>query len=239
MGTTHHTARSVRRRGALVAAAGLMATLTACTGGADHAGANPSAGLGSSTSSSSSSGVGSTASRPGPSASPDGVGSSGSSGSSSSAGGSSASGAAPSAAGLPTCTASRMRTRVEAQPGGGAAGSVVVQVLATNTSSSVCVTHGYPGVSLTAPDSGKQLGAAADREPGQPEPTMRLEPGKTAVALVKVAQAGDFGSRCSMTKAAGFRVYLPGDKAAEFAPFVVDACATSTVHQLSVRPFNT
>ncbi len=131
-----------------------------------------------------------------------------------------------------------MRTRVEAQPGSGGAGSFVVQVLATNTSSAVCVTHGYPGVSLTAPDSGRQLGAPADRESGQPMPTMRLEPGKTAVALVRVSQAGNFGAGCSMTKAAGFRIYLPGDKAAEFAPYPVDACSSSSVHQLSVRPFN-
>ena len=112
-----------------------------------------------------------------------------------------------------------------------------MQILTTNTSSKVCQTRGYPGVSLTASCSGAQLGAAADREPGQPAPTMRLEPGKTAVALVKVAQAGNFG--CKVTKAAGFRVYLPGDKAAEFAPYAVDACSSASVHQLSVRPFNT
>jgi hypothetical protein len=130
-----------------------------------------------------------------------------------------------------------MRTRAEAQPGGGAAGSFVVQILTTNTSSKVCQTRGYPGVSLTAAGTGKQLGAAADREPGQPIPTMRLEPGKTAVALVKVSQAGNFG--CRVTRAAGFRIYLPGDKAAEFAPYAVDACSSSSVHQLTVRPFNT
>ena len=56
-------------------------------------------------------------------------------------------------------------------------------------------------------------------------------------ALVKVAQAGNFG--CKVTKAAGFRIYLPGDRAAEFAPYAVDACTGASVHQLSVRPFNT
>lgn len=131
-----------------------------------------------------------------------------------------------------------MRTRAEVQPGGGGAGSVVVQIVATNAGKKPCQTSGYPGVSFTAPGSGKQLGAPADREPVEARGTvLRLEPGRSAVALLRVAQAGNFGSDCKPTKAAGFRVYLPGDKAAEFAPYAVQACANPTVHQLSVRAF--
>ncbi|MDQ2756264.1 MAG: DUF4232 domain-containing protein [Actinomycetota bacterium] len=141
---------------------------------------------------------------------------------------------------LPTCQPSQMTIRVEAMVGGGTAGGQVLDVRATNTGSSPCVTQGYPGLSLVAPGTGKQLGAAAVRAPGESGTSgalVRLEPGGTAVARVKISRAENYGAGCSPTTAAGFRVYLPGTTAAAYAPYAVPACSVSTVHQLEVQPF--
>lgn len=136
-----------------------------------------------------------------------------------------------------TCTPSQMRLRVEAAEGGGSAGHVAVQLVATNTGSTECTTQGFPGVSLVAGGTGQQLGAAADRATGQSAPLMRLEPGKTAVATIQVAQAANFPS-CGETTASGFRVYLPGVTAAAYVPYSLPACSNPAVHQLQVQPFN-
>ena len=136
------------------------------------------------------------------------------------------------------CTAAASTTTAVTQPGSGAAGSFVVELVTKNTGRSACVLQGYPGVSLTAPDTGAQLGAAASRDPGQTASRVQLEPGASATALVRVAQAGNYGPRCHETRAAGFRVYLPGETAAQFAPYAVQACSNTATPLLSVRPFH-
>jgi hypothetical protein len=144
---------------------------------------------------------------------------------------------APATTGLTACAPSQMRVTVMGAPGGGSAGHEEMQIIATNTGPTQCTLQGYPGVSLTAPGSGAQLGAAADRVPGD-APLMRLEPGKTAVSSILVAQAALYGSSCgTTTTAAGFRIYLPGQTTASFAPSPVSACQPASVHQLSVKPF--
>lgn len=152
-------------------------------------------------------------------------------------GGAPASTTPPAAAGRSTCTPSHMRITVGAVPGGASAGHVQLQIVATNTGTTQCVIQGYPGVSLTAPGTGTQLGAAADRVPGA-DPLLWLEPGRSAVSAIRVAQAGGFGSGCGLTPAAGFRIYLPDQTAAAFAPFVIDACRSASTHQLTVAPFD-
>lgn len=144
----------------------------------------------------------------------------------------------PAAGALASCAPGQMRVTVMGAPGGGSAGHQELQVIATNTGPTQCTIQGYPGVSLTAPGTGAQLGAAADRVPGE-APLMRLEPGKTAVSSILLAQAGAYGSSCGSVAAAGFRIYLPGQTAAAFAPFAVTACRTASVHLLSVKPFTT
>lgn len=142
------------------------------------------------------------------------------------------------AGGLARCAPGQMRVTVMGVPGGGSAGHQEMQIIATNTGKTQCTLQGYPGVSLTAPGSGTQLGASADRVPGD-APLIRLEPGKTAVSSLLVAQAAVYGSSCGETAAAGFRIYLPGQTAASFAPFPTSACRTASVHQLNVKPFTT
>lgn len=137
------------------------------------------------------------------------------------------------------CTAATTRTRAVTEPGGGAAGSYGVELVTTNTGRTACTLEGFPGVSFTAPGTGAQLGAAADRESGQTAPLVRLAPGASATALVRVTQAGNYGPRCQLAKAAGFRVYLPGDTAAQYAPYAAEACSNKDLHLLRVRPFHT
>lgn len=217
-----HTAGRQLAALTLVAATGWA--LAGCSG-AGGGGTSTSAGSGATGSSTPTGGSGPSTSS---SSSSSGATSSGSSGSTSSGRGAAAT----------RCTASTTRTRAVTQPGGGAAGSFVVELVTTDTGTRPCTLQGYPGVSLTAPGTGAQVGAAADRDRTQSTPLVRLAPGSSATALVKVTQAANYGSRCHLVTAGGFRVYLPGETAAQYAPYRVEACSNTDVHLLSVRPFH-
>jgi uncharacterized cupredoxin-like copper-binding protein len=221
MGTTARTVRHQVAGLSLVLTAGLA--LAACGGGA-----GTSSGSGSSSSTpQTATGTSSTSS------------SASSSSSATSTGSSSTSGSGTTTAAAVRCAAATTRTRAVTEPGGGAAGHYGVELVTTNTGRTACTLKGFPGVSFTAPGTGAQLGAAADREPGQTSPLVRLAPGASATALVRVTQAGNYGSRCQLAKASGFRVYLPGEKAAQYAPYPAQACSNSDIHLLTVRPFHT
>ncbi|WP_162253876.1 DUF4232 domain-containing protein [Phycicoccus sp. Soil748] len=229
MGTTRHSARRQVSGLALVATTGLALAACAGSGGSGTPGTTTSSSGPSSTSTTSPS------SSTSPSAGSSTSASSRSSGTSSGGTSSSTSGGATAAH---RCTASTTTTRAVTQPGSGAAGSFVVELVTRNTGRSACDLQGYPGVSLTAPDTGAQIGAAATRDLGQSPSRVRLAPGASAMALVRVAQAANYGPRCHGARAAGFRVYLPGETAAQFAPFAVDACSNTATPLLSVRPFH-
>ncbi len=134
------------------------------------------------------------------------------------------------------CKRSSVKLSVKQAAGGASAGHVQYNFVATNSGSAMCTLEGYPGVSLTQVDTGKQLGAPADRTPGTAA-LIKLEPGKSATAAIQVAQAGNFGSACQVQKAAGFRIYLPGETAADFLPIEIQACTPESIHQLTVKPF--
>jgi hypothetical protein len=135
------------------------------------------------------------------------------------------------------CRAGTGKVTVVPSAGGAAAGHVQLEVRVTNTGSSPCTLRGYPGVSLVTGTEGAQLGAPAQRTPG-PEGLVTLAPGAKAVALVQLAQASNFPN-CGVTPAAGFRVYLPDDTAAQFAPLVEQGCSSTSVVLLEVAPFTT
>ncbi|MFC8502813.1 DUF4232 domain-containing protein [Pedococcus sp. NPDC057267] len=218
MGTTAKTDRHQVAGVALALTAGLA--LAACGGGGGTSG-------GSSSSSSSS-------------AAPTSSGSSSASSSSSTTStGSASSGSGATTSAARRCTAAATSTRAVPEPGGAAAGSYGVELVTTNTGRVTCTLEGFPGVSLSASATGAQLGAAADREPGQASPLVRLAPGASATAMVRVTQAANYGPRCQLARATGLRVYLPGDTAAQYAPYPAAACSNSDVHLLSVRPFRT
>lgn len=144
---------------------------------------------------------------------------------------------APSAAGdgssRPTCTTADLRVSVRPDPGGAAAGSTYDDVLLRNTGSSTCLMTGWPGVSFVTGSQGRQVGAAAARE-GTPA-VIALPPGRSAEALLQVAEAGDFAP-CTTTRVRGLRVYPPNQRDAVFVPLPTSACAQTSAQQLSVRP---
>lgn len=229
MGTTGHSARRQLTGLALVATAGLG--LAACAGGGTGtSGTTSSSSSPSSATSTTSSGAGSSTSSTSSSTSSTTTASSSSSSASSSSG--------TSAAAVRPCTAATTTTKAVTEPGSGAAGSFVVELVTRNTGHSACTLQGYPGVSLTAPGTGAQIGAAATRDSGQSVSRVRVAPGASAIALVRVGQAGNYGSRCHETQAAGFRVYLPGETYAQFAAYAVEGCNNTATPLLSVRPFH-
>lgn len=137
---------------------------------------------------------------------------------------------------IAACTASD--TTVEARPVQGSAGHVEYLITMTNDGDQPCTVEGYPGVSIVAGDDGTQVGAPADRDRsrGNGEP-VTVRPGATATASVLVAQADNYGDDCDPVDARGFRIYLPGQRAAQFAPVDVRGCANPDIHLMRVRPF--
>jgi hypothetical protein len=95
--------------------------------------------------------------------------------------------------------------------------------------------HGFPKVTFVTGDQGKQVGAPAKHQ-GQHAPTVTLQPGETASAILGTAQWHNYPqSRCEPTHVRGLRVYPPDDSAAMFVPRAGKACSTS-VSQLTVKP---
>lgn len=121
--------------------------------------------------------------------------------------------------------------------GGASAGRVNLVVRVTNSGTTACALRGYPGVSLVTGTEGQQLGAPAQRVAG-PEGLITLAPGKSATSTLSLAQASNVPS-CGVTPAAGFRIYLPDDTAAQFAPLVEQGCSSTSVVILEVSPFTT
>jgi len=136
------------------------------------------------------------------------------------------------------CLVSQLSASIQRENGSGAAGSYEVQVVITNTASHTCLVNGYPGVSFAAGDKQTQLGAAAIRDVTVTPHTVTLGPRRHAYATLGVSQAGAFGSRCTITKAAGFRVYPPGETGSLFAPSSAMACTNRDIGLLSIFPFS-
>jgi hypothetical protein len=120
--------------------------------------------------------------------------------------------------------------------GGGAAGSVEVTLVLTNNGSTECSLQGWPGVSFVGDGNGTQLGKPAEFDRSKPHPTVVLKPGGTAVAPLKIVQAGNYDeSACQPKPADGFRVYPPGSTASLFvkdADFT--ACTSDSISLLTV-----
>lgn len=123
----------------------------------------------------------------------------------------------------------------------GAAGSVYIQLVVTNTGSAACTLTGYPGVSLVYGSDGKQLGAAAVRDKqswGTPKVT--IKPRASATTEVRLARAQNYDdSTCHPQQAAGFRVYLPDETGADFlATKGFEGCLATGVSLLGVQSFH-
>jgi hypothetical protein len=116
----------------------------------------------------------------------------------------------------------------------GAAGSTYRPIVLTNTSTTPCELHGYPGVSFVDA-SGAQLGIPARENPGK-EKTVKLGSGGSAYALLQEPDPGVFASSaCQPTKSNRLRIYPPGEKVPLFIKDVEQICTTKA-GRTSVRP---
>ena len=120
--------------------------------------------------------------------------------------------------------------------GGGAAGSVYMQLRLTNRAPAPCLIKGFAGVSLVADPSGEPIGAPAKRDETQPVVDVPLAPGQTATAVLRYTQAGNYPD-CTGTPAAGFRIYPPEDTSSVFLAQPMDACSNGTIELLTIGAF--
>jgi hypothetical protein len=120
--------------------------------------------------------------------------------------------------------------------GGGAAGSVYLQLILTNSGAEPCLLKGFAGVSLTADANGAPIGAAANRDDSTPVADVLLEPAKAGTATLRYTQAANYPD-CTLTPAAGFRVYPPEDTASLFVADPRDACSNAGIQLLTIGAF--
>jgi Protein of unknown function (DUF4232) len=149
----------------------------------------------------------------------------------------SAASSAPAApqAGPALCKSAGLTAATESA-GGGAAGSVYLQLVLTNSGAEPCLLKGYAGVSLTADATGNPIGAAAARDDATPAADVVLAPGKAGTATLRYTQASNYPD-CTRTPAAGFRIYPPEDTASLFIADPRDACSNTGINLLSVGAF--
>lgn len=132
------------------------------------------------------------------------------------------------AASVGACRAAQ--TKVAFRPTQGAAGSSFGRIVVTNTSTRPCTVHGYGGLSLVGHGNGTQIGAASVRMPSRVR-TVTLAPGQKVRARVQVTDALNYPKHtCRPRQVQGFRVYLPGETHAQFAPYATTGCANPSVH---------
>ena len=120
--------------------------------------------------------------------------------------------------------------------GGGAAGSVYMKLILTNSGTEPCLLKGFAGVSLTADANGAPIGAAAARDGSTPAADVLLAPGQAGAATLRYTQAANYPG-CSRTTAAGFRIYPPEDTASLFIAQPRDACSDADTALLTIGVF--
>lgn len=140
-----------------------------------------------------------------------------------------------SAPGAKRCTTDTLTASTDAT-GGGAAGSVYMTLLLTNSGAEPCMLMGYPGVSLTAGPEGEPIGAPAAREESKAPVELLLAPGESGGAVLRYVQAGNYPD-CTMTDAAGYRIYPPEDFGSLFIPQPTHACSNAGIGLLTIGSF--
>ena len=133
------------------------------------------------------------------------------------------------------CATSQLVIWLNEVPGNGAAGSVFHQLGFTNLSKRTCTLRGYPRVTA-ANLHGRRVGGFATREATGHPHTVRLHPGDSAFATLRIVEAQNFPhSVCHPVTAAGLRVSPPGRRPGKLVPFPFEACARAANPNLSVR----
>lgn len=127
--------------------------------------------------------------------------------------------------GVPNCQPGELKASLGQQDG--AAGSVNVALLLTNTGTRTCQLRGFPGVSYVTGDDGHQVGAAAAMS-GARGGEIVLARGKAAQTLLKLVDVQNYdAAACSPTPVRGLRIYPPGDTASLYVERAGTGCAGS------------
>jgi hypothetical protein len=121
-------------------------------------------------------------------------------------------------------------------PGDGAAGSINQPLVLTNVGSRTCELRGFPGVSYVAGADGHQVGPAAAMS-GPRGGQVTLAPGKSATALLKLVNVGNYDAAvCKPVPVLGLRVYPPGATRSLYVERAGTGCsATPPGDQISVQ----
>ena len=138
------------------------------------------------------------------------------------------------ATGTPACQSSGLRLSLG--PISGTAGKVYRYIEFKNVSAASCTLYGFPGVSLLGGSPAAQIGAAATRAPDSRPSLVTLAPGKTASALLRIVDAGDYStSTCHPVPATMLRVYPPNQTAPLTVRDSLPGCASTSVKLLQVN----
>jgi hypothetical protein len=142
--------------------------------------------------------------------------------------------ATPAEAATPACSSSGLVIWAGEEAGGGTAGSVFYRIEMTNLSDHSCKVSGYPKVNAVNLQ-GNRIGAPATHEPGKEAHTVKLAPGATATATLRIVDALNFPkNRCKPTLVAGLRISVPGGSGNKIAPLAFEACALTKSKTLAV-----
>jgi len=146
---------------------------------------------------------------------------------------------ASASAGLALCRTTKLLITVDDSQAGGSAGSAYYPLKFTSTSSTACEMYGFPGVSFTAAPTGggQQIGMAAQRSTAFPKVAIRLAPGASAHAWLKVTVAGNYpASSCQPVTAHWLRIYPPGETVPGYVEHDFSACSSASLSLLTVLP---
>ncbi|MHB1809381.1 MAG: DUF4232 domain-containing protein [Solirubrobacteraceae bacterium] len=133
-----------------------------------------------------------------------------------------------------TCASSGLVLWLDTQ-GNGSAGSSYYKLELTNLSGRTCTLAGFPRVSAVGL-GGRQLGSSARRE-GSAGKSVTLAGGATAMAMLRIVEAGNYpASKCGRVTAAGLRVHPSGQGSAKTIPFPFEACSRSGPAYLAIGP---
>lgn len=138
-------------------------------------------------------------------------------------------------AGPALCKAATLAASTDST-GGGAAGSVYMKLILTNSGTQPCLLKGFAGVSLAADANGEPIGAAATRDESTPVADVLLAPGQAGSAVLRYTQARNYPD-CTVVSAAGYRIYPPEDTASLFLAQPTDACSNAGINLLTIGAF--
>jgi hypothetical protein len=143
------------------------------------------------------------------------------------------------ATGLNTCRTGSLLIAVDDSEADGTAGAVYYPLNFTNTGRAACQMYGYPGVSFAAAPyaAARQIGAAALRSTTFAKVAVRLAPGATAHAWLRVSLAANYAAfACQPVTAGWLRVYPPDEAIAGYVAHTFEACGATSTTLLTIMP---